>query len=161
MSYDIYGVGNALVDLEFEVSDAQLRSLNIDKGVMTLIDQDRYEQLIDDLQGLKHAKASGGSGANSIITAQLLGAKTFYSCRVANDELGEFYYRDLHNKGVTTNLDENNRAAGITGKCLVMLTPDAERSMSTYLGISADLSAKELREQAISTSKFIYSEGYL
>lgn len=161
MKYHIYALGNALVDLEFEVTETELETLNVSKGVMTLIDEHRHNQLIDDLNGFKHSKASGGSAANSVIAAQVLGAKTFFSCRVANDENGEFYYQDLYQRGTVTNLDQNNSQEGITGKCIVMVTPDAERSMSTFLGITTTLSTQDLNEEAIRQSHFLYTEGYL
>lgn len=160
MKYDIYAIGNALVDMEFEINDKELRRLNVEKGVMILIDEKRHHYLINNLEGIKHVKASGGSAANSIITAQLLGAKTFYCSRIADDEYGNFFYHDLQTKGVTSNLNDNHKS-GVTGKCIVMLTPDAERSMNTYLGIAEELSVDDLDEGEIAKSFFLYTEGYL
>ena len=104
-------------------------------------------------------RASGGSAANSIIAASYFGSKVFYSCKVANDESGEFYLRDLKEAGVTTKND--SRETGITGKCLVMITADAERSMNTFLGISETLSPANLDETALANSQWLYYEGYL
>ncbi|WP_242667284.1 adenosine kinase [Parendozoicomonas haliclonae] len=161
-NYHIYGMGAALVDTEIEVDDAFLLANGVDKGLMTLVDVDRRNQLMDSLKGhLVHARrASGGSGANTIIAARYFGSDVFYSCRVANDEYGDFYLQDMSHAGVDTcDQDENNE--GITGKCLVMVTPDAERSMNTYLGISETLSARELDVEAIKASEYLYIEGYL
>ncbi len=160
--YDIYGIGAALVDTEIEVSDSDLKSFNVDKGVMTLVDQARQNELLDLLSEHLTAskRASGGSAANSIIAASYFGAKTFYSCRVANDDNGAFYLADLTEAGVEYHND-NGSATGITGKCLVMITPDAERTMNTFLGVSETLSEDEIDLEALKSSRYAYLEGYL
>ena len=162
MSYHIYGIGNALVDKEFEVGDDFFATAGIQKGVMTLIDANQQAQLLQLLQaryGLKK-RACGGSAANTIIGASYFGAKTFYTCNVANDEAGDFYVADLKAAGVDTNMD-GGRDNGVTGKCLVMVTPDAERTMNTYLGITSDLHEKHINEAALASADYVYIEGYL
>lgn len=162
MSYHIYGIGNALVDKEFEVDDAFFTKAGIEKGMMTLIDEQQLASMLDTLSsdyGLKK-RACGGSAANTIIGATYFGAKTFYTCNVASDETGDFYVADLKAAGVDTNMD-GERDAGVTGKCLVMVTPDAERTMNTYLGITSDLHEKHINEQALAQSEYVYVEGYL
>ncbi|VUD40345.1 Bifunctional ribokinase/ribose-5-phosphate isomerase A [Thalassocella blandensis] len=160
--FDIYGIGAALVDTEIEVSDADLEALNIDKGVMTLVDEQRQQEIIDTLSHhlVASKKASGGSAANSIIAAAYFGAKTFYSCRVANDDNGDFYLSDLAAADVSVHTD-NGSKSGITGKCLVMITPDAERTMNTFLGISETISEEDIDIHALKASEFAYIEGYL
>lgn len=159
--YDIYGVGNALLDMVYEVNEEQLQSIKVEKGIMTLVNEDQHHQLVAGLSEYKSTVACGGSAANTIITAQELGAKTYYSCSVANDTTGNLYYHDLINHQVDTNLTQTNRAEGNTGKCIVMVTPDAERSMCTYLGITDQLHKAVLDEQAIAASRYVYIEGYL
>jgi sugar/nucleoside kinase (ribokinase family) len=162
MKYDIYGIGNALVDMEFEVSDEFLAEQSIEKGLMTLIEEDHQHKLLSNLEdkfGLIK-RAGGGSAANSVVAASQLGGKTFYACKVADDESGDFYMRDLHAAGVTTKLDQV-KGEGVTGKCMVMVTPDAERTMNTFLGITADFSAGELHLDDLKQSKYLYIEGYL
>lgn len=158
--YDIYGIGAALVDTEIEVSDEFLAQNNIEKGVMTLVDEQRQNQLMDALQNhlVGSKRASGGSAANSIIGAACMGAKNFYSCQVASDDNGKFYIDDLNTAGVAS-LDKAGQ--GITGKCLVMITDDAERTMNTFLGISETLSTENLDFDALAQSKWLYFEGYL
>lgn len=160
--YDIYGIGAALVDTEIEVTELDLRDLSIEKGVMTLVDETRQDELIEKLSDyIDDSKlASGGSAANSIFAASYFGAKSFYSCLVANDKNGEFYLNDLANAGVDFHRD-NGSKEGITGKCLVLITPDAERTLNTYLGISERLSINDIDEEALSMSKYAYIEGYL
>ncbi len=159
--YQIYGVGNALVDFEFQVSEQNLETMQIDKGVMTLIDEAGHNSLISSLSSQQAHRASGGSAANTIIAAAQLGANTYYSCKVANDEAGDFYIEDLKNAGVHSNLLDGARESGITGKCIVMVTPDADRTMNTFLGITSQFGEKELDPSAIADSDYLYIEGYL
>jgi sugar/nucleoside kinase (ribokinase family) len=160
--YHVYGIGAALVDTEIEVTDQELASMGVDKGLMTLVDESRQHELLKHLEGhLVHAsKASGGSAANSIIAASYFGARAFYSCKVANDDNGHFYLNDIKAAGVDSNF-HHDREHGITGKCLVLITPDAERSMNTFLGISETLSTEQINAQAIADSEYVYLEGYL
>ncbi len=160
--YHVYGIGNALVDQEFEVTDAFFKSNNIEKGMMTLIEEDQQHALLDALTtefGVKK-RAGGGSAANTIFAAQYLGANTFYSCNVANDETGDFYVKDLTEAGIDTNLG-HDRVDGVTGKCMVMITPDAERTMNTYLGITANFGVEHINQDALKDSEYLYIEGYL
>jgi len=161
-NYHIYGVGAALVDTEIEVTNEDLSTLTIDKGVMTLVDEQRQQELITALSDhlVASRRASGGSAANTIIAASYFGANTFYSCKVANDDNGAFYLSDMQAAGVNTPPNSGSND-GITGKCLVMITPDAERTMNTFLGISETLSADELYEPALKQSQYAYIEGYL
>lgn len=159
--YDLYGIGNALVDMEYKVSDEKLAELAVDKGLMTLIEEDRHHELVGQLGDLAHKKASGGSAANSVIALAQLGGNGFYSCKVANDEWGDFYLADMKDCSVDTNLDNQKRDSGNTGKCIVMVTPDADRTMNTYLGVTVNLSESEVSPEAIANSKYVYMEGYL
>ncbi len=164
MKYDIYGIGNALVDKEFEVSDEFLQAQGIKKGMMALIDEEQQIKLLAQLKetfGLKK-RAGGGSAANTIVAASQFGSKTFYACKVADDETGNFYMKDLHAAGVKTRLNEIKcNSNGSTGKCMVMVTPDAERTMHTFLGITADFCEDELHFNDLKASKYLYIEGYL
>ncbi len=160
--YDIYGLGAALVDTEIEVSDDDLTRLDIQKGLMTLVDAVRQQRLQEALADnlVAARRASGGSAANSIIAAQYLGARTFYSCKVADDENGHFYLNDLARAGVDYP-DNCVTQNAVTGRCLVMITPDAERTMHTSLGVSEHLSEKEIDISALQASSWVYVEGYL
>ena len=158
--YDVYGLGNALVDMEFEINDSFLQENRIDKGVMTLVDENQKHELIAQLDAFDGNKASGGSAANTLIAVSSMGGSSYYSCKVADDDLGHFYLDDLSAAGVDCNMDGKHKG-GITGKCLVMVTPDAERTMHTFLGISSELSPYEVNEDAIKNSSYCYLEGYL
>jgi sugar/nucleoside kinase (ribokinase family) len=160
--YTAYGIGAALVDTEIKVQDHELTQMNVEKGLMTLVDEARRRELLDHLDGhlVKASHASGGSAGNSMIATAQFGGRTYMSCKVANDADGDIYIADLEAAGVDHCL-KGDRAAGITGKCLVLITPDAERSMNTYLGISETLSTEQLDADAIAASEYVYLEGYL
>jgi len=159
--YHIYGLGNALVDFEIETSIEDLAQLNVEKGVMTLIEASRQDELFQAFQGKQLAKSCGGSAANTIIGAQSLGSPCFYSCKVASDETGIFYRDDLISQGVDSNLSDEVLAAGQTGKCLVLITDDADRTMNTFLGITGDISYQQVDQVALNDSEYLYIEGYL
>mgnify|MGYP003700903885 FL=1 len=160
--YDVYGLGNALVDMEFKVDDSFLHSHGIAKGHMTLVDEERLNALAAALADHEPERMSGGSAANTMIAVQGFGGRTFYSCRLADDEVGSHFLRDLGTAGIVTN---GNAATpvmpGQSGQCLVLVTPDAERSMNTFLGISTQLGPSEIDEEALRRSRYYYAEGYL
>ena len=159
--YDVYALGNGLLDIEFEVSAEVLQDLGIDKGVMTLLDRDSQDKIVSSLAQYSQKRSCGGSAANTAIAISQFGGKSFYSCKVANDEPGQFYTRDLLNCGVATNLENQDARSGVTGKCLVFVTPDADRTMNTFLGISAEFGDRELVSEAIASAEYTYIEGYL
>ena len=159
--YDLYAIGNALVDSEYEVTDATLQSLGVEKRHMTLIDASRRAALLDGVRGQHARRTGGGSAGNTVVALAQLGGKAFYSCRVADDELGAFYRDDLIANGVASNLSHTPFPPGQTGMCMVMVTPDAERSMSTFLGATADVDHTALSPKDIANAKVYYMEGYL
>lgn len=159
--YDVYAIGNALVDMEYEVHDEFFNKHKIDKGLMTLVDEDRQNYLLEALGTAPKKQQCGGSAANTAIAAAQFGAKTFYSCKVAKDPIGNFYFQDLLDNGVHSNLMHQDREEGVTGKCLVLITPDAERTMNTFLGITSSISKTQVDPEAIRHSTYMYMEGYL
>jgi sugar/nucleoside kinase (ribokinase family) len=159
--YDVYGLGNALLDIECEVEPETLQQLGIDKGVMTLLDEEAQNKILAHLDGSAPKRTCGGSAANTMIAISQFGGKGFYSCKVANDEPGQYYQDDLLRCGLHTNLQHHPAEAGITGKCLVFVTPDADRTMTTFLGISSSFTEAELMPEAIAESTYTYIEGYL
>ena len=159
--HHLYAIGNALVDTEYEVSDAQLETMGVSKRHMTLIDGPRRSELLGHVQGLHARRTGGGSAGNTVVALAQLGGNAFYSCCVADDELGAFYFQDLQANGVATNLSHTRARHGQTGSCMVLVTPDAERTMCTFLGVSADLESSALQPQDIARSRIYYMEGYL
>lgn len=154
-------MGNALIDYIIEVEDSFFDDQNVEKSLMTLVDADRQQELVAASQGSVKEKQGGGSAANTAVALSKLGGKGYYSCKVADDEDGRLYLKDLRDNGLDTNLKVDNLPDGTTGKCLVMVSPDAERTMNTYLGITSDFSVNEIDAPALSNSKFLFMEGYL
>lgn len=162
--YDVYGIGNALVDTEYEIDDAFLDVIKLQKGVMTLIESEQREEILHQLE-VKHEhevihQSGGGSAANTIVAVQQFGRKGFYSCKVADDVVGNFFMQDLVAIGVDSN-QQNSNDEGHSGQCISMITNDAERTMASHLGISQKLSVTELDEEALRQSRYLYIEGYL
>ncbi|HQQ82106.1 MAG TPA: adenosine kinase [Cyclobacteriaceae bacterium] len=161
MKYDVYGLGNAIVDIVTEVGHDFFERNEVEKGVMTLVDEKRQLHLMKAIDMRRSKMSGGGSAGNTIVAINQLGGKTFYSFLVAHDELGKFFLEDLKRNGVDTGLKYENCPQGHSGRCLVMTSPDAQRTMNTFLGVSSFLSPEHLDETAIKNSSYVYLEGYL
>lgn len=157
-TYDVTGVGNAIVDVLAPVDEAFLTAQAITKDAMTLIDQDRAEALYAAMpQG---EEASGGSAANTVAGLASLGGKARYLGKVADDKLGDVFADDIRAIGVDFDTPRLSNGPS-TARCLILVTPDAARSMNTFLGASALFSRTDIDETAIRDSQFTYLEGYL
>lgn len=164
MHTSIFAIGNALVDHEYEVTEAVLADTGLSKGSMTLAETADQQILKDTLA--KHLlapvkQAGGGSAANTAYAVAALGGLSSYACRVNDDDAGRFYLQDLQSAGVTTFNRSIATADEPTGSCMVLVTPDAERTMQTHLGTSAALSFAAVDTSALENAAFIYIEGYL
>ncbi|MBS1505263.1 MAG: adenosine kinase [Bacteroidetes bacterium] len=161
MKYDVFGIGNAIVDIVTEVDHDFFEKNEVEKGVMTLVDEKRQIHLMGAIDMKRSIMSGGGSAGNTVVALNQFGGKSFYSCLVAHDELGKFFLDDLKHHGVNTNLKYENCPTGHSGRCLVMTSPDAQRTMNTFLGVSSFLSPEHLDEEAIKNSSYVYLEGYL
>lgn len=159
--YNVFGIGNALVDIVTEVDDNFLNEHKIEKGLMTLVDEENQTRISNAINMNNSNMQCGGSAANSIIAVSQFGGSSYYSCKVANDELGHFYMKDLKANGVDSNIEGQKLEEGITGKCLVMTTDDASRTMNTFLGITSNYSRAEINEAELKDAQYLYIEGYL
>ncbi len=159
--YDVYGIGNAIVDIVTEVEYDFFEKNGIEKGVMTLVDEKRQAELMKAIDMDKSKLSGGGSAGNTVVAVNQFGGKSFYSCLVAKDDLGMFFLDDIRLNGVDTNLLYEDCPEGYSGRCLVMTTPDAHRTMNTFLGVSSFLAPEHLDEAAIKNSSYLYLEGYL
>lgn len=157
----MYGIGNAIVDIVTEVDNDFFEANNIEKGVMTLVDERRQLELMKAIDMKKSRMSGGGSAGNTVVGLSQFGGKAYYSFVVAHDELGKFFLEDLKRNGVDTNVKFETCPSGHTGRCLVMTTPDAHRTMNTFLGVSSFMAPEYLDEQAIVESRYVYLEGYL
>lgn len=158
---DLFAIGNALIDQEFKVSDEFLSQQNLQKGTMQLTDGDTQAALYQNLQNSQTYKgqASGGSAANTAVAFSALGGSAFYGCRVGNDALGAIYLQGLNEAGIQT--AAQSISEGVTGTCMVLVSDDSERTMHTYLGITAELSDAQIDFAPLKTAKWLYLEGYL
>lgn len=156
---DVYGIGNALVDFEYQVEDGFLAREGLAKGHMTLVDEARIAALEERLAETLPGRASGGSAANTVFAVQGFGGQGFYSCRIADDEAGDHFAAELGGAGI--DLAATRSAEGRSGRCLTLVTADAERTMTTCLGVSAELGEDAVDEAALAKAGCFYAEGYL
>ncbi len=161
MKYDVYGIGNAIVDIVTEVEHDFFEKNGVEKGVMTLVDEKRQLELMKVIDMKRSKMSGGGSAGNTLVGLNQFGGKSFFSFQVAHDELGKFFLDDLKRNGVDTNLRYEQCPPGHSGRCLVMTSPDAQRTMNTFLGVSSFLSPEHLDEEVIKQSSYVYLEGYL
>ena len=164
--YQIYGLGAALVDTEVVVTNEFLSTHKIDKGIMTLVDEERQFELLAALDSHHVKRSCGGSACNTIVAASCFGSTGFYSAKVAEDDDGRFFIDDLQATGVdfhnpASSASAASASASITGKCLVMVTDDAERTMNTFLGANLELTSNEIDEASLINSEWLYLEGFL
>lgn len=156
---DVFGVGNALVDILALVQDDFIVSYELNRGAMTLVDDQRQGVILQDLEGTKLQLRSGGSAANTMIAIAQSGGSGFYSGKVSRDSNGDFYRQDMVEAGIQ--FDVAPASSGSTGTCVVLTTPDAERTMCTNLGVSITLSAADIDVDRLKGCKYSYVEGYL
>lgn len=158
---DVFGVGNALVDILARVEDDFVREHVLNKGAMELMDSEKQGGLLKTLEHHDLQMRSGGSAANTMIAIAQSGGTGFYSGKVARDFHGELYRQDLLDSGIHFDVHPAPETRGATGTCLVLTTPDAERTMCTHLGVSATLDADDINVERLSECKYCYVEGYL
>ena len=158
MKYDVYGVGNALVDIQARISDEVLARLDYHKGIMTLVEEDAQLRVLSELRGVPVTRCAGGSAANTVRGIADGGGKAAYAGKVGTDPLGDFCLQDMRQMGVAI---EVPRAAGQTGTAVILITEDAQRTMLTHLGVSSTLGPDDIDEDEIRQAKYVYVEGYL
>ncbi len=156
---DVAGIGNALVDVIARVDDAFLAEHGLAKGSMALIDSARAEQLYEAMGSA--VEVSGGSAANTMAGLASLGAKVAFVGRVADDQLGEVFAHDIRAAGVSYEAARAGERGAPTGRCLIAVTPDGQRTMSTLLGASSELGPDDVDEALLAGAGITYLEGYL
>jgi sugar/nucleoside kinase (ribokinase family) len=156
--FDVVGVGNAIVDVIAQSDENDLARLDLNKGTMTLIDDAQAEWLYSEMGAA--IETSGGSAANTLAGIASLGGTGAYIGKVRDDQLGGVFSHDIKAAGV----DYRSRAATegpSTARCLIFVTPDADRTMQTYLGVSVMLGPDDIDPEAIGDAQITYLEGYL
>lgn len=158
--YQVVGIGNAVVDVITQCSESFLTEHKIDKGIMQLVEKDRSAALFSAMSG-DRLQTPGGSVANTIAGIGSLGLPTAFIGRVRNDLLGTFYAESMIADGTDFVNDPIEDDELPTSRCMIFVTPDGERSLNTYLGISTDLGPEDVPEDVASDTKIMFLEGYL
>jgi sugar/nucleoside kinase (ribokinase family) len=156
--FDVVGIGNAIVDVLAHAEDSFLDKHGLAKGAMTIIDDEAAENLYM-LMG-SGVEVSGGSAANTITGIASIGGRGAFVGKVCNDQLGDTFSRDIRAAGVSYTTSPNLDGAP-TARCLICVTPDAERTMQTFLGACVELGPEDVDEEVVGGSKVVYLEGYL
>lgn len=157
-SPQVVGVGNAIVDVIGQVDDDFITTWSLNKGAMTLIDEPRAEELTGLMDHT--LKESGGSAANTMVGVASFGTSAAYMGKVRSDPLGDVFISDLRASGVSFDVEAADTGAA-TGRCLIQVTPDGQRTMNTFLGASSLLTIADIDEELVAQAKLLYCEGYL
>ena len=163
MKYDISALGNALVDTQYKVSHEFLSSVGLEADSMTLASAEEQAPIIEKLisMGAESVSDCGGSATNSLVAAASFGAKCFHTCKVSDDQDGVRYLESLKEAGVGHKGNMAPASSIPTGKCLILVTPDAKRTMTTALNVSSLMDESDLDLDQIANSKIFYVEGYM
>jgi len=158
-SYDVLGVGNALVDIQAKVEDTLLSELSLEKGIMTLADDTKQAAVLEKLVGYPLNLCAGGSAANSMVALADFGGSAAFVGKVGRDDYGNSFQSDLLKLGIHFNTEPSDSVR--TGTCAVLITEDAQRTMLTNLGAAATVTENDICEQTIKAARYVYIEGYL
>ena len=158
-TYKVVGIGNAVVDVISHADDSFLANMGIEKGIMQLVERERAEVLYGAMSD--RTQAAGGSVANTIAGIGSLGLRTAFIGRVSDDALGHFYAKAMTDEG-TDFVNAPVAGGGVpTSRSMIFVSPDGERSMNTYLGISAELGPEDVPEDVAANAEIVFLEGYL
>lgn len=157
--YMVYGIGHGIVDKQVKITDSELEDLHLSKGFMELADQEEQSRILAYLGQRDSEFHAGGSAANTIVGIAQMGGRVAYTCSLGDDTLGQQYAADFRQLGIQMTSQAIPQAQ--TGLCLVMVTPDSERTMKTYLGASVQLTPAGVDETLLAQSEWLYLEGYL
>ena len=156
--YDVLAIGHAIVDVISETNDEFIELEQLTKGGMQLIDADRAEQLYSAMGPAR--EISGGSAANTLAGLSMLGRQCAFIGQVADDQLGQVFVHDIRATGINFDVPARNQEPP-TARCLILVTPDAQRTMNTFLGAAQFLAANLIQKELIESAAILYLEGYL
>ena len=156
--WDIVGIGNPLLDVVIEVEDEILEKLQVKKGSMNLIDEQESQRISKQIGEFEKQLTAGGSTSNIVVGASILGSQTIFLGMVGKDEYGKIYQEKIEKKGVSSKLAKHEKKT--TGHCLILVTPDGERTMLTHLGAASNFEVGHLGEAEIKNSKILHIEAY-
>ena len=155
--FDLLGIGNSVVDVLYKVNDEFIKENKLEKGIMTLIDENKAKKFSNSLK--EGIKIAGGSVANSTVGFALLSGKPAFIGKIKDDDLGKSFSKNLSESGVYYNTKPTLDGPG-TARCFIFVTPDAQRTMNTYIGACSLLSPSDINEELVKNSKITYLEGY-
>lgn len=155
----VYGIGNPLIDYLCSIDDRDLTALSLNKGTMLLIDNDKQKEIVEYTKGRDITYSCGGSCPNTMVTLSSLGVETTLAGSIGNDPLGDMYRTQLKKSGVIDQLVTKEGAT--TGTSIILLTPDKERTMNTYLGANRLFSSDDVVEKSIEEADLFYFTGYM
>jgi len=154
----VFGIGNPLIDLIYRVEDKDLQNLHMNRGIMHLVDDPRRDEILTYLEGREIQYAPGGDVPNTMINLSLLGDYASFSGKIGNDSYGDMYETRLAACGVHS---EIRKGEGKTGSSIILVSPDGERTMNTYLGMCREYSPEDINRQALMESDILYFTGYM
>lgn len=157
MKYDIFGIGSALMDFLIEVEHNELLEINLKKGQFHLIDEEHSKKLLKKLENYKVKTSPGGSSANTLYGAALLGSKVVFCGKVGKDEHGDIYEEKMLNSGVKHKIERSEKK---TGHAITFITPDSERTFAVHLGAAMHLKKEDVFFEDLKQSKILHIEGY-
>ncbi|MBT4351231.1 adenosine kinase [archaeon] len=158
MKYDVYGIGNPIIDLTIKVTDSDIESLGLDKGTMHLIDENRRSEILNFLKDKEVQSFPAGSCPNTIMGLSSLGSNSIINGRIGNGNLSKQYINEIEGINVISRLKSSE---GVTGTSIILITPDSQRTMNTFLGNCRKFSKEDIDIEAIKESKFLYFTGYM
>lgn len=154
----VFGIGNPLIDLIYQVSDQDLAILGLDRGIMHLVDDERRDAILRHLDGREVMHAPGGDVPNTMINLRLMGVETVLAGKTGNDEFGRLYEERLTACGVESAL---RHGPGKTGSSIILVSPDGERTMNTYLGMCREFGAEDIDRPVLFGTDLLYFTGYM
>ena len=152
------GLGNALVDLQYEIKEDHLTVLGLNKGEMLLVDENKQAMVLEQFKDFRQVRCSGGSAANTVIAFSALGGKSAYMTVLGKDSFGDFYSDEFRELGIE--LAAPQLESSPTGTCIIFITPDSERTMHTALAATAQFGSHNINDELIKRSEWLYIEGY-
>ncbi|MBT3300331.1 MAG: adenosine kinase [Candidatus Marinimicrobia bacterium] len=154
----IYGIGNPLIDIAISVEDKDLHALNLEKGIMHLVDEKRQAEIVTYFKNQKQDYHPGGSAPNTILACAGLGVPALIAGKIGKDTFGDIYVKQAEKYGVISGLIQGN---GPTGSSIILVTPDGERTMNTHLGMCRAFSEADINKEQLSQAKYLYFTGYM
>lgn len=154
----IYGIGNPLIDIVISVSDKNLKDLELNKGVMHLVNEHRQKEIYKYFKGFNPRYFPGGSAPNTILACSGLGIQSIITGKIGNDAFGDIYLKQVAEYGVISELIQGE---GTTGSSIILVTPDGERTMNTHLGMCQEFSVDDINESILSKVSYLYFTGYM